>query len=66
MTPIAALGNASPPSTDVEDTFAYDSGYGLADGGIIGTAGDLATYIGALGRQEPRLGDAALAELFSG
>ena len=50
---------------DVEDTFAYDSGYGLADGGMITTAGDLATYIGALGRQEPRLGDAALAELFA-
>lgn len=50
---------------DLEDTYAYDSGYGLADGGLITTAGDLATYIGALGRQDTRLGDAALAELFA-
>jgi len=50
---------------DFEDTFAYDSGYGLADGGMITTAGDLAIYIGALGRQDTRLGDAAVAELFA-
>ncbi len=52
-------------SDDVEDTFAYDSGYGLADGGIITTAGDLATYIGALGRLDTRLGEMALTEVFA-
>ena len=49
----------------VDDTFAYDSGYGMADGGLVSTAGDLGTYIGAVGRGDDRLGADAVAEVFA-
>jgi len=47
------------------NTHAYDFGYGLADGGIIASAQDLAAFIRAIGTRDARLPVAAIDLMFS-
>ncbi len=50
----------------LDDTYSYDQGYGLADGGLISTASDLARFIGKIAGSGGPLSEAAQQELSSG
>lgn len=46
------------------DSYAYDHGYGLADGGILSTADELATFVAAVAAGDELLDDAARSAMF--